>query len=358
MRREWKEKSKSQTAGGQRDKCGAARGEWRKGGTSGKWRQGIRKAAALWGLAVALLSLSGCQLAKEVEIREQDVLCGILVTTREQEDACREAWGEAGTKPESLVLTEKELLQMKDGANIRFPQDEPGIQVEGLWQESGDIVFKGLEGASLLAGCRRQDEAGEYLHFTSTGVMTDMKADSSTTDTGEFNRVEGTVSVCQNAVVTVHMNPVYQRPEGSIYAILGGAGGFWNSGKTSPGGVYSQSYKEEQKKRVDGKEISTGQEFTVRLAVDVETTSVTVKEWDAGDGFLGETTVKRGQEHFTLQETAEYFMVEERRGDGLVERSVYTWDEEKSREGMLNHTVFYGNDYGLLEPALLSFEKR
>ena len=74
MRREWNDKSKDQTAGGQQDKCGTAKGEWRKSGTSGEGKQRIRKAAALWGLAVALLSLSGCQLAKEVEIREQDVL--------------------------------------------------------------------------------------------------------------------------------------------------------------------------------------------------------------------------------------------------------------------------------------------
>lgn len=322
----------------------------------------LRKCKSSFAAGIVLLfvlGLSGCQLAKEGSYAKEDTLCGILITTQEQEDAYWKAHQAELEEPESITLTERELKALQRGGPVDLlgAWDSPGKKVEGTQMEEHDYVFEGLEGASLLAGFLKKDPEGDYRYFTSTGAFENLNVNSTETDAGEGNSIEGTIFIEQTADVIINMNLVYQRPDGSFYALLDSTAGYWNSGETSPGAVFSKSFKEEFSKTLNGKTVRTEQEFTVHVEVGQETKSVCVKEWSGEDKFLGETAVKKGQEHVKLKEDTAYMVVEETKEDGLVERSIYTWDEDAARDALLYHTVRYSNTYGLLEPDTFYFEK-
>lgn len=330
------------------------------GGLSGEGLRKRKSRSAACFLLLLVLGLSGCQLAKEDAREKKDELCGVLVTTQEQEDAYWESHqGEIREPQEEITLTEREFKVLQRGGNLELlgQQEALGRKVEGVRLKNRDIVFEGLEGASLIAGFLEKDKAGDYRSFTSTGAFENVKANSNVTDEGEENSLEGTVSIDQEADVILNMNLVYQRPDGSFYALLDSTAGYWNSGQNSPGGVFSKSFKEEISQTVNGKSERMGQEFTVHVEVGKETAGVCVKEWNEEDELLKETAVQRGQEHFKLKEDTAYMVVEEAWEDGSVKRSIYTWDETAARERLLSHTVRYSNAYGLLIPETFSFEK-
>ena len=356
----WMNIRRTETRGADKEKklCGGSR-ECRAKKTAG-WKKGkiCEAACILW----AVLLLSGCQLAREeTGSRGADKLCGVLITTQNQVDAWR-ASQKAGPEDsaESVELTQGQMKQLLNGETEIFLDSREisgGWQVEGIPGEDGEYVFQGLEGASLMAGLYQEDENGGYTYYTANGVFQDLHYNSHTSDQGETSSSEGTIYMGEKADVTLYMNPVYQRQDGSIYVLLDSTAGYWNSGQTSPGVVYSKSIKEENTQTVVGNTQTEAREFTVHFAVGQEVRAARIKEWSREDTLLGETEVFRGLEKLRLREDTAYVVVEEEREDGTVKRSIYTWEPEKAENGELTHTFYYQNEEGLLEGEVVCFEK-
>lgn len=324
-------------------------GEWRKRGRI-CWTPCL-----LWGI----LLLTGCQLAREEkDFAGADRLCGVLVTTEDQEEAWRALSGSDQEDSAALELTDRQIRQLLSGeTQILSPMSKSGPKVEGSLGEDREYSFEGLEGASFLAGMDQEDENGSYTYYTASGVFQELHYNTNTSDEGETSHSEGTIYVGKKADLVLHISPVYQRQDGSVYALLNSTAGYWNSGQNSPGAVYSQSIKEENSQTISGKTKTQAREFTVHIAVGEEIRSARVKEWSGEDVLLRVTGISRGQERFKLQEDTAYMVVEEEKADGSVKRSIYTWDSKKGSGGELVHSLAYENQYGLLEAEILQFEK-
>ncbi len=295
------------------------------------------------------LALTGCRLAREEEPMTQgrDRLCGVLVITQEQKDAYLQNHSTEGRE-----------------------RSEPGEQTEDIWLDGEDVCyleaqpeqegayrFPGMEDAPVMMILEQEDEEGDYCYFTSDGAIQDISCNSSSTDAGENSHMEGTVYLEQGRQVILYVNQVYQRPDGSVYVILNGSPGFQNRGQVSLGEVFSQSYKEEYNQNFQGKEEATGIEFTVHIAVGERTLEAVIKEWSKEDVLLRKTPLARGQEEFFLLQDTAYVTVEEETENGLLKRSIYTWEDREGEEKDLSHAVSYGSTFGLLEMETISFLK-
>lgn len=314
-------------------------------------RNGTYRLCCLLSLMLCVLPLTGCQLAREeaATSRHEDRLCGVLITTQEQTDAYWQSHrGETADRTEAIV-------QMELGNEL--PGWPEGYCIEAQPDRDGEYNFPELEGAPMMMILKQQDEAGDYWRFTSDGAMQDIHCNSSATDRGESNHIEGTVYLEQGQQVILYANQVYQRPDGSVYVLLNSSKGFQNIGENSLGEVFSQSFKEEFTREMAGKKEFMGTELTVHVAVGEETLGTVIKEWGSEDTLLRETPVARGQEEFYLLEETAYVTIEEEKKGGGLKRSIYTWDAKEAENKDLSHPISYGNTSGLLETEYVTFLK-
>lgn len=311
-------------------------------------RRGVRTLPFLF----LSLFLSGCSLAKadlQEAAKAQERICGVLVTVGDQRAQFREDADLEGRTFSSVRELEEAIAATAS------------VKVEGTPAEDGSYVFAGIPG-HFFGVFEKEDEEGPYTHFVNDGSFADVEAHTRVTDTGTEREMKAVVMAPPGLQEPVYMNPVYQRGDGTVYVSLSGGGfltggvyeedGSRIGGTREEGEVYAKTFTSKEARNVNGKEEADLLELTVSCKVGYPAEAVRILEMSAENELLGTQAVSRETEQAALHEKTAYVIVEEERADGTLGRSLYDCGR-KAEEGILNHTVYYPGEDGLLIPAEL-----
>lgn len=201
----------------------------------------------LLALLLAVLLLSGCQLASE-EKREdplQDKLVGVLVTF-EPLDLDFDIEGYFSDNPGLL-----------DGGEVTLEPGEGMEYEEKLWAQVTEEgwSFPGIEG--MVMGQMWQED--HWLGFSTEGFC-EHRTSVERTEVLDAIEEEGTVYFPAGASIMLCANPVYMTADGRYYAIQGDS--FQSSLQT---GSMSQSISDEMVWNVDGQETTYRAKFTTTV---------------------------------------------------------------------------------------------
>ena len=272
-------------------------------------------------LILAVLMLSGCQLASE-EKREdqlQDKLVGVFVTF-EHLDLEFDMEGYLSDNIDRIADGEEIVLEPGEGMEYE----------ERLWAEVGEqgLRFPGYEGLVMGQVWKEDHWAG----FSTEGFC-EHKTHVNQTDTLDGIEEEGTVYVPFGTDVMFCANPIYMTADGKYYALRGDS-----FQSTIDSGSMSQSIQDEKTWTVDGEETVYSAKFTttvqgVNLAEKVVLVQMSADhtELDRAEYLPGELP-----ESVTPAADAAYIIVEEYT-DGKVTRTLCQPGDEPIR-------VFYQSE--------------
>ena len=200
-------------------------------------------------LILAVLMLSGCQLASE-EKREdqlQDKLVGVFVTF-EHLDLEFDIEGWLRANPGALGDGD---ITLEPGEGMAYEEKLWASVTEEGWS------FPGIDG--LIMGQMWKDD--HWAGFSTEG-FSEMKTAVEQTETLDSVAEEGTIYIPFDTDAFIfYSNPVYMTPDGAYYAQQGS--GFSGDGMAIGG--MSQSIKCEIKETLDGVEKEYSAEYTVRI---------------------------------------------------------------------------------------------
>jgi len=200
-------------------------------------------------LILAVLMLSGCQLASE-EKREdqlQDKLVGVFVTF-EHLDLEFDIEGWLRANPGALGDGD---ITLEPGEGMAYEEKLWASVTEEGWS------FPGIDG--LIMGQMWKDD--HWAGFSTEG-FSEMKTAVEQTETLDSVAEEGTIYIPFDTDAFIfYSNPVYMTPDGAYYAQEGS--GFSGDGMAIGG--MSQSIKCEIKETLDGVEKEYSAEYTVRI---------------------------------------------------------------------------------------------
>lgn len=293
-----------------------------------------RKRSLIFMLAAVLLVMSGCSLAVEDAggADGHDRLIGAFITK------------------EYLDLFDMERYfnenadKLLRGGEISA-RDTAAYQgrLYAVMDEEGEISFPGVEGAMLL--CPKLEDSGvEHYANISSGVS-DVKLSVNATDYGDEQTLEGTVYA--NAG-TFYANPVYQSPDGSIYAVSGN-GYIMQSNWDAEGEVCAATLSETYTETWNGQTSSLTNSVTVHFAVKFPPKLITLYQMDEDNRILRANVYNPGSlpETFTAEENAAYILVqtEKRMPDGstIIQREIF---DDRSEDAALE--TYYAQPDGTL----------
>lgn len=198
-------------------------------------------------IILAVLMLSGCQLASE-EKREdqlQDKLVGVFVTF-DHMDLEFDIEGWLSDNPDAFRDGD---VTLEPGESMAYAGKLPVTVGEDGW------VVPEHEGLSIGRYWN-----GEYWTGFSTEGICELNSHINAGDNGDTIDVEGTVYFPAGAQVMLCTNPVYQTAEGEYYVMQGTT--FQSSLET---GSMSQSIEDEKTWIVDGEETIYSAKFTTTV---------------------------------------------------------------------------------------------
>ncbi len=174
-----------------------------------------------------------------------------------------------------------------------------------------------------------KDMSGSYTAVFGDEGISDGHNTIDVRDGGTSVTLDGIICIAINGAVTptLYFNPVYQAPDGRVYATTGN--GFSSSGDISEGGVYSQTLNSEYTETKDG--VTTADSITVTISVKrvYKPLSVRVIQFDEDNTVLRTEEYEAGKlpETLTLEKGTAYLLAETKKRDAnngiLVSRALY-----------------------------------
>lgn len=214
-------------------------------------------------LAALLLSLTGCQLAQpDSAAQGQDRLVGMLVTEEALDLFDFEAYVQdhAGQLVHGGELTEADM-QPYEGRLYATLTSKTLYSDDGSTAQTREYVFEGVNGISCFAAAVPATETEtSYLATISDAALSDGQMNLSYTDAGYDIDLTATIYVSPQSYMTFYFNPVYQTPDGQVYAVSGSC---ISSDLTS--GEVSHTLEEESTLTENG--ASTGQRTSVKISI-------------------------------------------------------------------------------------------
>lgn len=265
----------------------------------------------LLAILLALLMLTGCQLASEEknESRMNDKLAGVFVTFERLDlDFDIEGW----LNDNSGALKDGEVT-LEPGEGMAYQEKLPVTISDEGW------VVPGHEGISVGRYWN-----GEYwTGFSGEGIC-EQNSNIAATDAGDNIAVEGTVYFPADAEVMLCTNPVYQTPEGEFYVVQGNS---FHSHLQM--GSMSQSVKDEKTWTQDGTAYTFCAEFKTTVQ-GVELAEKVVLVWmDADHRELDRVEYTPGHLPESIDPAgAAYLIVEEIAGENIT-RTLYQPGDEQ-----------------------------
>ncbi|MCL2405336.1 MAG: hypothetical protein FWC92_07295 [Defluviitaleaceae bacterium] len=176
---------------------------------------------------IVLLGLSACQLAREGIAQEEAWMVGVFITT------------------EHLNLTdhslEGQVIPMRRGRPDLSALFQPG-RLYALWDETtGDFRFPDIDGIPLFTAVSPPHVPNETVISHVGGAISGGHNHMFYGDNYTRVEMEGTIYIVpgSRAMAVVHMNPVYQTADGSVFLTNGNA--FSGHGLRTEGPVFSSS---------------------------------------------------------------------------------------------------------------------
>lgn len=295
-----------------------------------------------WMLCVAFLPallLEGCSLARQdlqETARQQERLCGVLVTVGDAGEGLRQEESLEGSTFSSIQELEEAL--------------SAPAAAEGTRREDGVYTFAGVDG-HFLGIFEEEDQEGSYVRFANDGSFGVVKAETKVTDTGTLHRMEAVVMTDTGLREPVYLNPVYQRGDGTVYVQLDG-GGYLLFGAAG-GEVFGTTYSSTNTREIRGKQEVNTTELTVSLQAGVPAETVRLLEMDGENRLIRTQEISREMKEAALHEETAYVIVEEKRRDGSLMRSLYDTGQDTENEDGFLHKVYYSGTDGILVPAEL-----
>lgn len=279
-----------------------------------------------------ILQLSGCQLAKDDGAAEntqtRDKLIGVFVTT----------------EPLDLFDMEGYLndhihgLDFDDNGNTQVSLDsghaDYSRQLNAVYKPSnnntvGEYIFEGVDGIAMFQPNITQDG-------TDASIVNVTQIDPEISDihstAGDTNKLEGTIYVANTKYFAIYCNPVYQKPDGSVY-LLSGHG---ISGDLTHGASFSQSLKEDYSSTVDG--VSTQTSMEVRVTVEGRHTvdKYQLLEMNADNNCVGTQNISAADipDSITVHRETDYIIVinEYTDDDGNLQKERQLFDISREDE--------------------------
>lgn len=301
---------------------------------------GVRSGLLLLSVLLAA-SLCGCRLAQEStgeSNAEKGRLCGILVT--------------AEPMPHS-----GEVIPDDEG------DPDSRSRAEGRKTEDDRWVFDGVKGYAVLEVIEWENGERIQSSYADEGIG-DLHFGINVSDEGEGFTLEATIYTAIGSDVMLAMNPVYQRTDGSVYALLHYSPGFSGDG-IREGESLSHTIEESTVMTLDGRRTVQRSKLTLKTAVMAESASAAIRQMDVQNRLIREDSAQQWlNEDFTDDETdslqispdAAYILVEEQKitSEGKrTDRAVYSCDPYL--EELEGHTFYRKNEEGVMIGTYVEF---
>ncbi|MBQ9535901.1 MAG: hypothetical protein IJU78_08670 [Clostridia bacterium] len=209
-------------------------------------------------------------------------------------------------------------------------EDDSFTDEDGTSVMHKKYVFEGVEGISFFAS-RIQDGDGAYWNTDSDEGVSDVSAAYNHTDEGTNISLEGTVYAAGGEDMTLYPNPVYQLPDGRVYAVSGSGIMFGGDAIGSSG---SQTLSEKGSYTEDGKTVSAETSVKLTLCVINTPERIAVRQFSGEGELLAAEEYAAGavpDELDALAETAYVIVETVARTDGgetEISRELYQPEDE------------------------------
>lgn len=310
-----------------------------------------RRIIAAFLALLILFAAAGCQLAREdmAEAQSSDRLIGVLITKEYLDLFDFESYlndnihklsaGGSITLDGDTKKYEGRLYATLVTRTLTDPET-------GSPYEITEFAFEGVEGIPYF--CATVQPAGEEHSYTTTGAgdaISDAHTKINSSDEEESISLEGTIyfASAHSNTITCHINPVFQSPDGRVYATAGS--GFMSSGDQGVGTVFSRTLEGTSTITENGKKKTTHSFIKISLASMLPPKRIVVLQMDEDNSVLSRTEYNPGQlpDTLALDRKAAFLIVEthnqDQEGTWTVSRSLY----DKSNESLES---FYVRDDG------------
>lgn len=304
-------------------------------------------------LLLSTCFLCGCQLAlnDDVTAHESERLCGIFVTIGLD---TTEFYNEQLKNTQFRINRQGELEFQSLGPSSR--------QIEGTMTDDGKVKFGEYQGYYIGEG-QFIDSRGEKqtTNFADPGFY-DVKSSHYEKEDGKDISFEGTMAINRDSIKIIHMNPVYQRGDGSIYTVLGDTVGYSSSGNAS-GMVLSQTFSNTTTTS-SGSRRHTKKEnisFKVSVAMVDAATQILIKEMNSKDELIKTTEYyPDSPEEYIVDPKTYYILVEERNNKKTdnITRYVYNFENIDPEDTYVGHTCHFPGDDDIIGVKQIHFIKK
>ena len=288
----------------------------------------------LAGLLVLAFALGAAGLIKlydenAPEHAGRDRLIGVFVTTGEQdvfdEGELDDYLAEHLTELIEGKTPEPEDYDAYRGRIYAKLVDTPYVDEEtGETRTYPEYVFEGSDGIRFFRAVFSDENGNSSRGVSADDRVSDVNQSIHATDEGENYEITGTVylSSAEENEMYVNVNPVYQTPDGAVYAVRGdsyamGSGDWWV--KLEESGSFSSG----------GEKTTNGFSVELHFCSIEPAREVVILQFDGGSELLDSKAFLPDAlpESITPLPGAQYLIVESRTLDG-VSREIYERDDE------------------------------
>lgn len=238
----------------------------------------------------------------------------------------------AEDRPVGILLT-MQMLDRSDGGRI----DAQTVSVTSINEETGesgkleDRVFEGVGGIRFFT-IETEDDSGSYTHVITDEGVSGGQISVNTGDNETRTVMSGTVYIPeQEDMVLFYFNPVYQTPDGSVYAVQGDGLNI-SEGVAVDGFAQSMTFDYEAAPAKNGESMTNGISITMTVAVIPAPEKTVLLQMDGADNVLSRTEYAPGTLPEVLKTDAEYIVVETHQksanADTKITREIYGKDAE------------------------------
>jgi len=217
----------------------------------------------LWVLILTLVFvLTGCSLALPEKTASHGRLAGVYITLEPLDLSDPEDFSVSPSPSGELVFDESEPRVLEAVLKAREDRAEDGTVIHSQEYRFPD-AYPGY--SFFAATIPEQGEYESYLAITGDPVIDDVRTHIHETDEGTNLELEARVYAAVNSGnIIIYYNPVYQREDGSVYAVTG-------SGLSTDTGSVGQSFSQKMEDTVSRTENgkTTSEHTSVTLSLEV-----------------------------------------------------------------------------------------
>ncbi len=304
----------------------------------------------LAGIIAATVSvvLSGCSLAVPNAGEEggKDRLIGAFITSESLDLFDIDAYVE----DHAFQLAQKEEITVTNGGKyegkLYATIDKSGGEEPSDWK----ISFDDIEGIRMFSPIWEDEDGGTCWGSVGDDGICDMKINTDISDNTKEITISGTVYMLQGQMdkdIGYYTNPVYQTPDGKIYAVSGS--GFSTSGESGEGMHMAVTLSDEVTMNENGKSKTEKSNVTVSHNTMYEPVKITLYQMADDHKIIKETEYIPGKlpERIFVEKETEYILIETEKktlsGKPVIDREIYDDKEEENTLG-----TYYVMDNGII----------